>query len=116
MGIQSLDVEVSIVDMLASLAESAERSQAVVEAKRRAVQQGFMEHFLLRITNFKYSVKSNMKANLDLNSDTDNSEPTDLPLDYSQQELLLDESETDSNLLIEHTIRLAANCTELREA
>jgi len=54
-----LEIEVELVGFLAQITESsaATKDPLTVAGKRRAVQQGFMEHFLLRISTIEYEVK-----------------------------------------------------------
>ena len=53
-----LEIEVELIGFLAQITESsaATKDPLTIAAKRRAVQQGFMEHFLMRISTINYKV------------------------------------------------------------
>jgi hypothetical protein len=70
-----LDIETTLVEVLALISESevATKDPITVAAKRRVVQQGFMEHFLVRISCLQYLIENesfaeieNEEANLDM--------------------------------------------------
>jgi hypothetical protein len=54
-----LEIETTLVEVLALVSESevATKDPITVAAKRRVVQQGFMEHFLIRISSLTYSYR-----------------------------------------------------------
>lgn len=57
-----LEIEVELIGFLAQITESsaATKDPLTVAAKRRAVQQGFMEHFMVRISSINYVVVQDM--------------------------------------------------------
>jgi hypothetical protein len=62
-----------------------------VEAKRRVAQQGFMEHFLVRVSSLRYRFEKEDAAEFGedelLDESAVDASVTDLPLSYSQDEL-----------------------------
>ena len=147
-----LEIEVELIGFLAQITESsaATKDPLTIAAKRRAVQQGFMEHFLMRISTIEYVVVQDIDmlsencaeiSNLDLmnvgktdggsqlasnvaSSDNGGLTPDEMQHledggDFTKCEPLpyFDgiDREDGTNRLVENTIDLAANVTELAE-
>ena len=51
-----MEIETTLVEVLAFISESevVTKDPITIAAKRRVVQQGFMEHFLIRISSINY--------------------------------------------------------------
>lgn len=62
-----LDIETTLVEVLALISESevATKDPITVAAKRRVVQQGFMEHFLVRISCLQYQIENDSFAEIE---------------------------------------------------
>ena len=63
-----LEIETTLVEVLAFISESevATKDPITVAAKRRVVQQGFMEHFLVRISCLEYLIENDSFVEIEI--------------------------------------------------
>jgi hypothetical protein len=112
-----LEIETNIAVMLSQITQvTGDPSDALnVAARRRVVQQGFVDSFVNRCSELTYKIELQPDEDFDL--DEDDYPGKDIDLAQGFEDLDFDDVDrvTDGNQLIEYTMLLIANATELHE-